>query len=100
MIRILLGLALALMTTAASASTLVFNVQGYTMDDGQRLQFIALEYDQGKVTHLYTDANSVASSHAEKRIDGKGATLLGRIGYRPPFSLFKHNGLNTRLSKA
>jgi predicted amidohydrolase YtcJ len=76
MIRVLLGLVLTLITTAASASTLVFNVQGYTMNDGQRLEFIALEYDQGKVTHLHADANSVANSHAKERIDGKGATLL------------------------
>jgi len=75
MIRALLGLLLTLSLTA-TASTLVFNVQGYTMNDGERLEFIALEYDQGKVTHLHTDASSVAASHAETRIDGKGATLL------------------------
>lgn len=75
MIRALLGLLLTLSLTA-TASTLVFNVQGYTMNDGERLEFIALEYDQGKVTHLHTDASSVAASHAKTRIDGKGATLL------------------------
>jgi len=46
------------------------------MNDGERLEFIALEYDQGKVTHLHSDASSVAASHAKTRIDGKGATLL------------------------
>jgi len=75
MIRALLGLLLTLSLTA-TASTLVFNVQGYTMNDGERLEFIALEYDQGKVTHLHSDASSVAASHAKTRIDGKGATLL------------------------
>ncbi len=75
MIRALLGLSMTLSLTA-TASTLVFNVQGYTMNDGERLEFIALEYDQGKVTHLHTDASSVAASHAKTRIDGKGATLL------------------------
>ena len=71
-----LTMALSLTAVAAGASTLVFNVQGYTMNDGVRLAFIALEYDQGKVTHLHTDADSVANSHAKTRIDGKGATLL------------------------
>jgi predicted amidohydrolase YtcJ len=76
MIRALLGLLGSSLVMAAQASTLVYNVHGYTMDDGKRLDFVALEYEQGKVTHLHTDANGVNNSAAKTRVDGKGATLL------------------------
>ncbi len=58
------------------AATLVHNVRGYTMDDGKLLRFAALEFDGGKVTMLYPDADSAAASKAAQRIDGAGATLL------------------------
>ena len=60
----------------AIAATLVHNVQGYTMDDGERVEFIALEYDQGKITRLYKEEEELKQSSAEEKIDGNGATLL------------------------
>jgi len=69
----LLGVVLA---ASADAATLVHNVRGYTMDDGQRIAFAALEYDDGLITAVYPDAASAAASTAETRVDGGGATLL------------------------
>ena len=61
---------------AAGASTLVHNVTGYTMNGGKLVRFAALEFDQGRVTRLYANAEELASSQADTRIDGQGATLL------------------------
>jgi len=58
------------------ASTLVHNVQGYTMDAGKRIGFVALEFDEGRVTRLYQNEQETTSSKASTRIDGGGATLL------------------------
>ncbi|MEE4193091.1 MAG: amidohydrolase family protein, partial [Halieaceae bacterium] len=74
--RPLCGLLLLLLASGAQASTLVYNVTGYTMDQGKRISFSALEFEDGVVTRLYPDADSVTSSTAEQRIDGGGATLL------------------------
>ena len=60
----------------AHAATLVYNVHGYTMDHGKRVSFLAIEYDKGRVTRLYSDNKEAAASVASERIDGKGATLL------------------------
>ncbi len=65
-----------LFCSASHAATLIHNIHGYTMDHGQRIEFIGLEYDHGKVTHLYSQPDSIANSAATERIDGEGATLL------------------------
>ena len=70
------SLLLVLMTAGTQAATLVYNVKGYTMNDGQRVSFAALEFDQGLVTRLYPDAASAKASTADERVDGAGATLL------------------------
>lgn len=73
----LLGcLLLADLGPAAAAATLVHNVRGYSMHEGRRIEFAALEYDNGVVTAVYPDAASAASSGADERIDGGGATML------------------------
>ncbi|MBE9540262.1 MAG: amidohydrolase family protein, partial [Proteobacteria bacterium] len=46
------------------------------MDHGKRVSFLAMEYDKGRVTHLYSDSKEATASVASDRIDGKGATLL------------------------
>ena len=61
---------------AVSAATLVHNVKGYSMRDGERVSFSALEYDGGVITAVYADAAAAAASSAAQRIDGGGATLL------------------------
>lgn len=58
------------------ASTLVYNVRGYTLNGGEVQRFVALEYDQGIISRLYSDPASAEASSARTRIDGDGATLL------------------------
>jgi predicted amidohydrolase YtcJ len=58
------------------AATLVYNLQGYTMLDGARVAFSALEYENGLVTAIYDDAEAAQSSTAETRINANGASLL------------------------
>lgn len=65
-----------IISCTSSAATLVHNIHGYTMDRGQRIDFIGLEFDQGKVTRLHMQPDTIALSTADERIDGKGATLL------------------------
>jgi predicted amidohydrolase YtcJ len=72
--RILLSLLFVSLPT--SAATLVHNINGYTMDDGQRIDFIGLEFHEGKITSLYYDPIDLENSEATTRIDGGGATLL------------------------
>jgi len=76
MIRILSGVLALTLSMAGTASTLVYNVQGYTMNNGERISFIGLEFDQGKVTQLHTTAESIKASTANERVNGEGATLL------------------------
>jgi predicted amidohydrolase YtcJ len=64
------------LSSSGFAATLVYNVNGYTMDHGKRVAFSAIEYDAGKVTHLYHNDKDIGASKAVERIDGKGATLL------------------------
>ncbi|GAB5413763.1 MAG: amidohydrolase [Congregibacter sp.] len=60
----------------AQGPTLIFNVQGFSMLDGKRQRFVALEYADGKVTAVYRDAAERGTSKATRLIDGGGATLL------------------------
>jgi predicted amidohydrolase YtcJ len=76
MTRFLSGACALLLCSTSYAATLVHNIHGYTMDQGQRIDFVGLEFDKGKVTRLHTEADTVALSAAKDRIDGEGATLL------------------------
>lgn len=60
----------------AADSTLIFNIHGYSMLDGKRQRFVALEYANGKVTAVYRTAEERSSSTATRLIDGQGASLL------------------------
>ncbi len=74
--RHLCSLLLIVLTAGAQASTLVHNVKGYTMNDGQRVSFAALEFENGVITRIYPDAASANASNATERVNGAGATLL------------------------
>lgn len=75
--RALLSFLLSLAGAAACAeSTLIFNLRGYTMDHGERIDFVALEYEDGVVRRLHRDSATLAESSADARIDAAGATLL------------------------
>ncbi len=76
MIRRLSAVLLALAATSLQAATLVHNVTGYTMNEGQRVKFAALEFEAGVITRVYSDSIEARSSTADVRLDGEGATLL------------------------
>ncbi|MEP4486498.1 MAG: amidohydrolase [Halioglobus sp.] len=65
-----------LAATSVTAATLVHNVSGYTMDGPELVTFSALEFDDGKVTKLYSADSDAQKSTATQRIDGEGMTLL------------------------
>ncbi len=71
-----LGVINLLLAGQLNAATLVHNVRGYTMNEGQRLGFIGLVYDQGVVTQLITDREELKTVQVDERFDGGGATLL------------------------
>lgn len=76
MLRTGFALLLFCLANLSQAATLVYNVQGYTMDQGRRVSFVALEYEEGIVTRLHYKEDTVAGSEATTRINGDGATLL------------------------
>ena len=76
MIRAMLGLLCLVASISAASTTLVHNIRGYTMNDGVRMEFVAIEYNQGKITRLLTNSEEVGRSQADTRIDGKDAILL------------------------
>jgi len=73
-----MGFALGTLLCAPSilAATLIYNINGYTMEGGQRIEFAAIEYHQGIVTATYQSAEAASQSTAELKIDAGGATLL------------------------
>ncbi|MCC3860192.1 amidohydrolase [Pseudemcibacter aquimaris] len=60
--------------TSAEASTLLYNINGFTMEDGKLKQFSAIEYDEGKVLRTFKEANP--DINADERMDGEGRTVL------------------------
>lgn len=66
----------ALSPLSLQAQTLIENVRGYTLKDGERVTFTAMAFDRGLVTAIYTDAQEAAAATVTRRIDGAGATLL------------------------
>ena len=71
-----IALAALALAQASSAATLGHNVHGYTMDGDTVREFVAMEFDDGKVTALYESEEASEVSTAETSIDVEGATLL------------------------
>ena len=62
------------LVTSAQANTLLYNINGYTIEDGKLKVFSALEYEQGKVVSTYTEEKP--NIVADEMIDGMGKTVL------------------------
>lgn len=73
---IALAMLLALSPLSPRAQTLIENVHGYTLQDGERVTFTAMAFDRGVVTALYSNAEDAAAATVTRRIDGQAATLL------------------------
>ncbi|MFT5483408.1 MAG: putative amidohydrolase YtcJ [Halieaceae bacterium] len=65
---------LCMIFTPAQASTLIHNVNGYTLNNGEVIQFSALEFADGKVVKTFQENDP--DIQADSRIDGAGATML------------------------
>ncbi|TCO75421.1 amidohydrolase [Chromatocurvus halotolerans] len=76
MTGIALVMSVALLPLSLQAQTLIENVHGYTLKDGERVTFTAMAFDRGLVTAIYTDPQEAAAATVTRRIDGAGATLL------------------------
>ena len=74
--RLSCAILFTLVATSTQAATLVYNVTGYTMNEGERVQFAALEFGDGVITRLYSNDLEARASKAEERIDGNGAIPL------------------------
>ncbi|MEQ8265160.1 amidohydrolase [Pseudohaliea sp.] len=74
---LMLSLLLAPFAGAAPGPvTVVENVSGYTLDDGELRRFAGLSFADGVVLALHGTAAEAAAAHGDRRIDGAGATLL------------------------
>lgn len=58
----------------AQANTLLFNINGYSMEDGELKRFSALEFHDGKIVKTYDDKKPDIS--ADEMIDGMGKAVL------------------------
>ena len=74
--RIILGAILALMMglSIGQANTLLYNIDGYTMENGELKRFGAVEYDNGKVVRTFSGREP--TFRADEMIDGGGRTVL------------------------
>jgi len=57
-------------------TTLIKNVQGYTIDVNKLRQFSAIQFTDDKIDRIFTSNESINEQVHWKIIDGKGATLL------------------------
>jgi len=58
----------------AHANTLLFNINGYSMEDGKLKHFEAFEFHDGKIINTYDEKKPNIT--ADKMIDGMGKTVL------------------------
>lgn len=66
----------AFAVTAHAESTLLYNINGYTMDNGDKVRLAAIEYEDGVIKKTYRPGEAVDGSEADQRIDGEGRTVL------------------------
>ncbi|KZX60183.1 amidohydrolase [Halioglobus sp. HI00S01] len=76
LIKLLLATLLAVTSTSAAATTLIHNIEGYSLENGELIRFSALEFDGSKITARYPTDEAAAQSSATTKLDGNGATML------------------------
>lgn len=70
----------ALSSFGVAQTTLVSNVNGYTVNaEHQMVEFNALQYSDGKVDRLYLAGDALPEGGEMQRIDGQGKTLLSGL---------------------
>jgi len=74
---LLTAIILSLSSTVALAQTTVIkNVQGYTLEENTLHQFTAIQFTDDKIDKLFTNNETIPEHSDWQIIDGKGATLL------------------------
>ncbi|MBA6230984.1 MULTISPECIES: amidohydrolase [unclassified Colwellia] len=61
---------------AIAQTTIITNVQGYTLSDKQLKEFTAIQFTHDKIDKLFTKGETVPQSENVTVIDGQGKTLL------------------------
>jgi predicted amidohydrolase YtcJ len=61
---------------AIAQTTIITNVQGYTLSDKQLKEFTAIQFTHDKIDKLFTKGETVPQSENVTIIDGQGKTLL------------------------
>jgi predicted amidohydrolase YtcJ len=61
---------------AIAQTTIITNVQGYTLSDKQLKEFTAIQFTHDKIDKLFTEGETVPQSDNVTVIDGQGKTLL------------------------
>ena len=61
---------------AIAQTTIITNVQGYTLSDKQLKEFTAIQFTHDKIDKLFTKGETVPLSENVTIIDGQGKTLL------------------------
>ena len=70
-------LSVSSLSAAYAQSTLITNVNGYTMNSERELvRFSALQFNGDVIERIYTESDAVPDTPALKVIDGEGKTLL------------------------
>lgn len=67
---------LSFSTTLFAQTTLIDNVQGYTINGDKLVQFSAIQFTNDKIDKLFKQGERPASDKKLQVIDGKGATML------------------------
>ena len=106
--NILIACLCATLSSLASGATLIHNVNGYTLNNGELQRFYAMEFEGEKITAIYNDETGVADSQAKQRINGDGATLLpglidahGHVGgYGKALSTVQLSGIESESAAA
>lgn len=69
-------ISLAAMCAANAETTLIYNISGYTMKDGELTTFAAVQFTDDKIEKVFHGKQDLPNQASVTRIDGNGATLL------------------------
>jgi len=69
-------LVLLINTTVLAQTTIIKNIQGYTLENNKLRQFSAIEFSNDKISKLYNSDENIAAEAEVIIIDGHGQTLL------------------------
>ncbi len=74
--RPLIAFSLLFSFTSLAQTHLITDISGYSINDGQLVEFSAMTFDDDRVTQLYRHDDPLPNDETMIRIDGKGKTLL------------------------